>query len=59
MLSVKNIRGRKKRHPKAMTTEYLGMLVTKARINTQGIEALAHFKVSKISCQTTLLKVKF
>lgn len=42
-----------------MTTEYQGVLVTKARINTQGIETIAHFKVSKISFQTTVLKVRF
>lgn len=45
--------------PKAMTREYLDMLVTKARINTGAMAAIALLKIRKFSFQTTVLQVRF
>lgn len=60
MLSVKNIREKKKRaQPKAMVSEHLDPLVTKAGINTQAMETIARLEISKFSLQTTVLKVRF
>lgn len=45
--------------PKAMTREYLDILVTKARINTEAMAAIARLKIRKFSFQTTVLQVRF